>query len=70
MICKVEVFESSREKADDCPLGLSAVVLRIIQSMATRKRIGQMTHPCCTPDSKENQIDRFSSTTTLHSNNS
>ncbi|CAL8375936.1 unnamed protein product [Arctogadus glacialis] len=39
------------------PLGLSAVVLVVIQSMATRKRIGEMMHPCLTPDCTENHSE-------------
>ena len=50
---------SSWEKSDECPLGLSAVVLRMIQSMPTRKRIGRMTNPCCTPDSTETRLKGF-----------
>ena len=38
--------------------GLSAVVLVVIQSMATRKRIGEMMHPTLTPDCTENHSER------------
>ena len=58
---------SSWEKSVYCmPLGLSAVVLCMIQSMATSKKMGEMTHPRCMPDSTQNHSDRFTSTMTLH----
>ncbi|CAL8406454.1 unnamed protein product [Arctogadus glacialis] len=44
-------------------LGLSAVVLVVIQSMATRKRIGEMMHPCLTPDCTENHSERVARAT-------
>ncbi len=40
------------------PLDLSAVVLVVIQSMVTRKRIGEMMHPCLTPDCTRNHSVR------------
>ena len=36
------------------PLGLSVVVFVVIQSIAARKRIVEMMHPCLTPNCKEN----------------
>lgn len=33
------------------PLGLSAVVFGMIQSMETRSKMGEMTQPCLTTDS-------------------
>ena len=44
------------------PLAPSAVVLRMIQSVATRMIIEVMTDFCWPPDSTENQSDRFPST--------
>ena len=49
------------------PPGLSAVVFLITQSMAIRKRMGDMVHPCHTPDYMVNQSDGIPSTMTLHS---
>lgn len=48
------------------PLGLSAVVFHIIQSIVTRKRIGEMIQPCCTPDFTGNYSDKCPSTMALH----
>ncbi|XP_021345983.1 uncharacterized protein LOC110445615 [Mizuhopecten yessoensis] len=46
------------------PLGLSQVFF-ITQSMVTRKRIGEMIHPCRTPDLNGNHSDSCPSTMTL-----
>lgn len=40
-------------------LGLSDVVFHMIQLIITKKKMGELIHPCCTPDSPGNHFARF-----------
>lgn len=49
------------------PLVLSAVLLIVIQSIASRRRIGKMKHACLAPDCTGNHSVRGDYTRGLHS---
>lgn len=49
-------------------LGLPAVVLVAIQSVASRKRVEELMHPCLSPDCIRNHSVRVFPIMTLHSN--